>query len=184
VALDRTRLTITKLEAARRQLNTAIMLWFADGDPVSIHTLAYAAYEIIHAVSKQRLRTQKLLFDAAHVKEEYRPEVNKLLKKHANFFKHAKTDAENQIEFPPVVSLLFLIFSILGIGSMRLAKTNAETDFMLWQTIHEPKFLTDEGRKVYVDTIGVDQLTHLKSLSKEEFLEACNRARKFVGLSD
>jgi len=45
---------ISKLDAARRQLATAITLWFEDRDPVSIHTLVFAAYEIIHAVSKQR----------------------------------------------------------------------------------------------------------------------------------
>src|SRR5271165_3353782 len=47
-------LTITKFEAARRQLGTAIVLWFSDDDPVSIHTLACAAYEIIHKLTKKR----------------------------------------------------------------------------------------------------------------------------------
>jgi hypothetical protein len=31
--------TVTKLECARRQLDTAIELWFGDGDPISIRTL-------------------------------------------------------------------------------------------------------------------------------------------------
>jgi hypothetical protein len=56
MALDETKITISKFDAARRQLNTAITLWFADGDPVAIHTLAYAAYEIIH-VEKAPART-------------------------------------------------------------------------------------------------------------------------------
>jgi len=31
-------LKLTKLDAARRQLQTAIILWFTNGDSVSIHT--------------------------------------------------------------------------------------------------------------------------------------------------
>jgi hypothetical protein len=34
---------IGKLDAARRQLQAAIMLWFTEGDPVAIHTIASAA---------------------------------------------------------------------------------------------------------------------------------------------
>src|SRR5712692_11716002 len=37
---------ITKLEAAHRQLTTAIRMFFADGDAVAVHTLACAAREI------------------------------------------------------------------------------------------------------------------------------------------
>jgi hypothetical protein len=53
-ATKTTTLTIGKLDAARRQLSTAITLWFGSDDPVSIHTLAHAAYEIIHTVSRKR----------------------------------------------------------------------------------------------------------------------------------
>jgi hypothetical protein len=47
-------LRIGKLDAARRQLQTAIALWFDERDPVAIHTLSVAAYEIVHTISKQR----------------------------------------------------------------------------------------------------------------------------------
>jgi hypothetical protein len=65
-------LRIGKLDAARRQLETAIILWFTDGDPVAIHTLAFAAYEIIHVVSKKRDPNRRdLLFDPLVIKDEY-----------------------------------------------------------------------------------------------------------------
>jgi hypothetical protein len=44
-----------KLEAARRQLETAIKLYFADGDEVSIHTLTGAAYPLIRDINEHRL---------------------------------------------------------------------------------------------------------------------------------
>jgi hypothetical protein len=53
-----TELHISKLDAAKRQLEVAIRLYFAWGDPVAIHTLAAAAINLL----KQQLtalRTQK-----------------------------------------------------------------------------------------------------------------------------
>jgi hypothetical protein len=38
-----TKSEIEKLEAAQRQLDCAIRLWFVDEDSLAIHTLAYAA---------------------------------------------------------------------------------------------------------------------------------------------
>ena len=46
------KISISKLDAACRQLDCAIELWFADGDPVSIHTLACASHQIIHDIKK------------------------------------------------------------------------------------------------------------------------------------
>jgi hypothetical protein len=43
-----------KVDVARRQPQTAITLWFTEGDPVSVHTLVFAAYEVFHFVSKSR----------------------------------------------------------------------------------------------------------------------------------
>ena len=38
---------ITKVEAARRQLDCAIRLFFEDEDSLPIHTLAWAAFEVL-----------------------------------------------------------------------------------------------------------------------------------------
>src|SRR5438045_2665233 len=90
---------ISKLDAARRQLQTAISLWFNDGDPVAIHTLAAAAYEIIHAVSATRDPNRRdLLFDSLVVKDEYRREANAWFRGPANFFKHADRDPNDITE--------------------------------------------------------------------------------------
>jgi hypothetical protein len=86
-------------------------MWFNDEDPVSVHTLAFAAYEIIHVVSKARGRSRDLLFDTAIIKDQFRSEWNIAMKRSANFFKHAKKerDVEAYIDFAPEVSELFII---------------------------------------------------------------------------
>ena len=47
-------LKVSKLDAAKRQLETAIRLYFSNGDPVSIHTLVAAAYAILHDVTGRK----------------------------------------------------------------------------------------------------------------------------------
>jgi hypothetical protein len=107
---DDTKIVVGKLDAAHRQLRTAIRLWFEGGDPVSIHTLAFAAYEIAHVVSKKRNRARRdLIFDSLMIKDEHRAEWNKTIKDHANFFKHAKKDWDSSIKFAPILSELFMM---------------------------------------------------------------------------
>jgi hypothetical protein len=55
-------ITVSKLDAARRQLRAAIRLWFQGEDPVAIHTLISAAHEIVHTLFK-RAGLHGLMFD-------------------------------------------------------------------------------------------------------------------------
>ena len=177
MAVDSTKITITKIDAAQRQLQTAVMLWFTGGDPVSIHTLAYAAYEIIHAVSKRMNPSRRdLLFDSLVVKDEHRSDFNLVLKKHANFFKHGNKADETAIDFHPVASELFIMFSILGLSSCGAVRSDEEAAYLSWIQIHHPEFLTDQGRKVVDETISVESMEELRLLDKQEFLQAIQMA--------
>lgn len=46
-------ISVTKLDAARRQLETAERLWFLEDDPASIHTLAAAAHRVVHDIAEK-----------------------------------------------------------------------------------------------------------------------------------
>ena len=52
--MEKAILPVSKFDAARRQLETAIRLYFFQGDPISIHTLASAAAQILHDLSRHR----------------------------------------------------------------------------------------------------------------------------------
>lgn len=166
-------ITVGKLDAARRQLATAITLWFSGGDPVSIRTLAYAAYDVIHAVSKRRNPDRRdLLFNSALVRDECRREWGKFIKGHANFFKHADKDGDAVIEFRPIFSEMFILFSIAGIKLCGERQSDEESAFMFWFSFHEPHLLTDEGGKMFVHSIPIEKLNQIRSVPKKEFLQA------------
>jgi len=96
-------LKISKLDAARRQLEMAIRLYFSSSDPVSIHTLTSASYNIIRDINKNRggeplvVKEQLIGF----VKHEFRNIIKKKITEAENFFKHADRDHEAVISFNP-----------------------------------------------------------------------------------
>ncbi len=81
------------------------------------------------------------------VKDEYRREWADLVKRHANFFKHAKDDAKHVIEFNPALSELFILFALLGVELSGERHNDEELAFLYWFQIHRSDLLTDEGRK-------------------------------------
>jgi hypothetical protein len=91
---------ISKLEAALRQLETAIILWFNHGDPISIHTLASAAHQIIYDINKAR-KGPAMSPDSDIVKPEHLSEWRRILKAAPNFMKHADKDPNETILFAP-----------------------------------------------------------------------------------
>jgi len=168
---------VTKLEAARRQLSTAIELWFHDKDVVSVHTLAHASYEIVHVISKKKNRKYDLIFDSMVVKDEHRSEFNKKIKKYAEFFKHADRDAEATIEFPPQASEFFMMYSIMGLETIEETKTDMESAFVWWFFLQNPHFLTDNGRKLLANNIPLEHIEETRRAKKSDFLHAFINAR-------
>jgi hypothetical protein len=176
--MDSIPIMITKLDAARRQLASAIRLWFNGGDPVSIHTLSFAAYEVIHVISKHRDKYRRdLIFDSDLIVDEHRSEFNKLMKLHAGFFKHANKDPDGSIEFHPRTSELFILFTILGLETLQEPVAGEERAFMLWRYFNYPDQLTELGRKRFVDGVPGDVLAHIRSVPKDLFFEGITNGR-------
>ncbi len=136
------KVQVSKLEAARRQLDCAIQLWFLDGDEVSIHTLAVAAHQIIHDIKQRKGVSAELLYDYGRVKKEYRKEWQRVLKQHANFFKHADNDPKATIEFSPFGNLMFLVFSIMGLGMIGEPTSRQMNVLVLWLSINKADLIS------------------------------------------
>ena len=92
---------LSKLEAARRQLETAIKLYFEYGDEVSIHALAAAAYSLIRDINEHRGGEPMLkdlhLFLSDGLAREFRKYINRP----ENFLKHADKDPDGVDDLEP-----------------------------------------------------------------------------------
>ena len=95
------RLThITREDAAKGQLETAIWLWFHDGDASSIHTLAVAAQGILTAVTRDKRAEPSNLAKGLRLQPE---RLQEWLRNPQNFFKHGNYRGQKNKELVPHV---------------------------------------------------------------------------------
>ena len=95
---------VTKIEAARRQLATAIELCLDDRDAVSTRTLAAAAHEILRTLLRKRGRHGSGLVDNPLHDKATRERIATAAGTTRNFFKHADRDPDRVLRFRPVLT--------------------------------------------------------------------------------
>jgi hypothetical protein len=87
---------IFKLDAALRQLDTAIELWFRDGDGLSAFTLAYASLKLLQNLYAHQGNDG---FDQALDQLTRGSGVHNSMARIANFLKHADRDPDDVLSF-------------------------------------------------------------------------------------
>jgi hypothetical protein len=122
---------LTKKVVARRQLATAIRLHFANGDAVSVYSLAANAWEIIDVLC-QKAGVESLSMQA----RENIPANVDLKRKyinspHRNFFKHADSDFDKELDPIPEAQVDAVLFLAVE-DYIRLAK-KSPVEFQVFQ---------------------------------------------------
>jgi len=87
---------ISKIDAARRQLYTAIELWFTDGDGLSTFTLAYASFKLLGNLYAHQGTDE---FGKAIDQLTKEKGAHKSMARIANFLKHADRDPDDSLSF-------------------------------------------------------------------------------------
>lgn len=138
---------ISKLDAARRQLDTAIDLYFASGDEVAIHTLASAAYELVTTLRSQAGMADEI---EEQIRPERRAEFRRLWNAEQNFFKHADRDADEVLEFTSSLTEIRMFTACQRYGSLGKS-TEAMFAFVTWYSLHNVDLLLDSPFKTAID---------------------------------
>ncbi len=153
-------ITITKAEAARRQIDTAITLWFRDADPISIHTLACAGLEILHDLGKPLGQTA-MQYDPCSFRKETFKEWIQLVNKSRNFLKHADRDPLDTLGFNPTANKYLLADCVDTCLRVSGGQTPIMKAFWGYFTLHHSQ---------YFDPIMIEVLPlELRELPKEQF---------------
>ena len=136
------KIQVSKIESARRQLTTAINLYFKNGDPVSIHTLAAAAFQITKDLCESRddapdsLPTRMKDF----IKPEFRGEVWGWFTETANFFKHASRDPEKTHLYNPEETEMILFIAIHQFQALTKDYFLELRLYVMWYMFHHQEF--------------------------------------------
>lgn len=167
-------IVLTKMDAANRQVRAAIRMWFAEEDPVAIHTIVAASHELIHNLFRHR-GLSGLLFDSPVLKEEYRSEAMKKLKEPATFFKHAQRDPNGVLEFHPGLNELLLLTCINALTRMGEPACIETAALNWWTWVNHPGLFQPD---VAHDKVPPDILKELRDTQRGAFLEACRELWK------
>lgn len=125
--------TISKLEAARTQLETAIRLFFEETDVVSVHTLAAAAHTIIEDVNNIRHGSSMLTnLMKSLVPEHKRKEVHDKIHKDQNFFKHADKDPDAVLTFRKSATQVLILDAVIKYHEITGETSEGANTFMWW----------------------------------------------------
>jgi len=154
---------VSKVDAARRQLETAVTLYFHEGDPVSIHTLTCAAYEVLRRINKGTPMIKDWMKD--YIKPEYVKKFGSKLNEAQNFFKHADRDAEKTLTFEPRTTHILLLDACWAYKRIAQERLPLLAIFEMWAA-------TTWG-KHYITVPGLDlsdpEVVKWASLSRQEF---------------
>ena len=85
-------------------------LYFRNGDPISIHTLTWAAYSILADINEVRGGPPMKIDDVmvTLIKPEFQKEFQKMLREAHTFFKHADRTPDAVLEFDPIQTEMVL----------------------------------------------------------------------------
>jgi len=158
---------VTKIAAARSQLETAITLWFNGGDPVSTHTLAWAAREIIRVLNS-RLGSCPMLLDNDIIDPKYRKRYINALARPANFFKHGSRNGNDTIEFPHEITAGIILDACTMYRSLTQETVLLFTLFIVRMSQEFPQLFLQSFHDQFRELFPVEQFG---SLTRDQFFQ-------------
>ncbi len=160
---------VDKYQAANKQLSTAITLYFAESDIVSVHTLAGASHNIVHDLVENKYPNKSWENIVAKDNNLKLGEFLRVAREAQNFIKHAKSDPDGKITInsDDTEHLLFLIVQnlCLLLKEKELLSIEAST-FQLW-FFATRNYTFNEG---YLN----DEFKGIKDMTKKEQIEQGN----------
>ena len=154
---------LSKIEAARRQLDTAIRLYFENDDLIAVHALSRAAFRV--------------LYDLHPADDDYKKLVTQTIQylgwgnftKLTNFLKHANLDPEGEADEPNEADIQIGIgFAAMLYRKMTGTLTPEMEVFHVWMKVMNPEHFHSirepdwEFEENYLDAVEV-----LKTQSRE-----------------
>ncbi len=132
---------ISKLDAAKRQLECAINLFFKQADPISIHTLTAAAHQLLMDIGRLE-NVKSFVKESSLIKKEYFAEYIKTINTAENFFKHAEKDRSALLKFNPEQTEFLLLDAVEMYMQLTNEMSEDMTIFRVWFLIKYPDVIS------------------------------------------
>lgn len=165
---------ISKLDAAKRQLDSAIKLWFDDEDPVTICSLTWSSFQIIQDKNDKPGGDKAMTLLAivqSIVEPEHVTQTMAKLRQPWAFFKHANQDPHAILEFDPASTEIFISLSIAGLRALGEGSSDVQRTFTIWNNLHVAEYGI-EFKKSLAEKFPPHAIESAKRLPKKKFIES------------
>ena len=152
------KIRVNKVDAARRQIEAAIRLLFANEDPVAIHALVAAGFRILKDLAEQSGKVLTHQYLKAIIKPGKEKDFWKLMNRAANFLKHADRDPDEILNVKEEISDAMLLFACSYYRDLVYDITPEMTAFVTWYIALYPDSFTH--LKPFLEIL--DQILDLK----------------------
>lgn len=169
---------LSKTDAAKRQLVTAIRLYFNWEDDVSIHTLTAAARNMLCDLCKKRAVTHPLLLDrllAEFVKPEHHKEFRNKSRESGSFFKHADRDPDELLTFNPETTEYMLLEAVEAYTVLTGEHVPELHAYRGWWLLNHQDFLNDAPDEFLRRLNGVTYAANQRTQYFTEILAAMSQ---------
>jgi hypothetical protein len=134
------KIHVSKIEAARRQVDTAIRLLFSGGDPIAIHTLASAGGRILRDLcAAKNTPHYESITDLIQPGKE--AAFWSAMNRPANFLKHADTDGEDSLDLEEQSNDLLLFLCVTFYQDLGQKISTEMSALMTFVTATHPQFI-------------------------------------------
>jgi hypothetical protein len=171
-------LQVTKLDAAREQLQEAITLFFEDRSAIAVHTLVLSAHQVLHDYTDRKasmIKNDRAL-------NENGQSIIQRYNKEFNFFKHAKGDRDATLAFHPELHTFFLADALHLFAAATGEWPLAHKVFNFWFILKRPNMVESERAKEAVAQASAWGWTHenkavfLRMLREPGFIDGLQHA--------
>lgn len=136
-------LRITKIDAAKRQIDVAIRLLFSNEDPVAIHTIMAAGFQVIRDIARHQNKDFLKAYIVPGKEKQFWGAVNKI----ANFYKHADRDPDpdNFIEVSTDTNELLLFLACALYQNLEYELSHEMNAFVGWFSAIYPDLVLESN---------------------------------------
>lgn len=169
---------VGKLDAARRQIDAAIRMTFANEDPLAIHTVVAAGHRIIRDIIQKKNVDSYMEFMGTIEPKIDEAEFWKRINVATNFLKHADRDEEAILEFDEEISDFLILLGSRWYEDLASKKSGEMSSFIAWWMLRSgtpmPADLEGGLKDAGMHETAGELRQLFQSLSREESLKVCS----------
>ncbi len=140
---NKTILHLSKTEVVRREIETAIAMFFTGGEPVAIHLIAQSANDILTKLGGKSFYSDI----SSYIKPEHQKWFTDIIRKPNNFFKHVLRDENEVLTFNPEATTFILWDCVEMYKKSTGEVTGKMTAYLLYFWANNPQIIVEKEHR-------------------------------------